>query len=68
MADIRQDLEVQSKFIMKLNSHRGPAKRHLHRTPLNVYTTIDFGMYDVYATYINAKREWVVRLGIWGVS
>jgi hypothetical protein len=64
MNDIRSDLKAQPNLIAKVDKHTGPSKRYLHRTPLKIYTTVDLGMYDVYAMYINAGKEWVVRLGI----
>ncbi|MEZ9901791.1 hypothetical protein [Vibrio breoganii] len=63
--DIREELLNQPSFVEKVQNHKGPAKRYLHRTPLTAFTTIDTGMYDVYATYINDKGEWVVRMGIY---
>ncbi len=62
--DIREELLNQPSFVEKVQN-KGPAKRYLHRTPLTAFTTIDTGMYDVYATYINDKGEWVVRMGIY---
>ncbi|MEZ9833026.1 hypothetical protein AB4341_05790 [Vibrio breoganii] len=64
-SDIRAELIGQPSFIEKIENHKGPAKRYLHRTPLTAFTTIDTGMYDVYATYINDKGEWVVRMGVY---
>ncbi|MFA0465407.1 hypothetical protein AB4524_00715 [Vibrio breoganii] len=64
-SDIREELAKQPSFIEKIENHKGPAKRYLHRTPLTAFTTIDTGMYDVYATYINGRGEWVVRMGIY---
>lgn len=65
MSEIREELTNQPSFVDKLDNHKGGAKRYLHRTPMTAYTTLDLGLYDVYATYINDKREWVVRLGIY---
>ncbi|MFA0083916.1 hypothetical protein AB4383_18115 [Vibrio breoganii] len=63
--DIREELLNQASFVEKVQNHKGPVKRYLQRTPLTAFTTIDTGMYDVYATYINDKGEWVVRMGIY---
>ncbi|GEM77835.1 hypothetical protein VSU01S_00800 [Vibrio superstes NBRC 103154] len=63
--DIRQGLIEQPAFIQKVESHKGSAKRYLYRTPLTMFTTVDTGLYDVYATYINGKGEWVTRMGIY---
>ncbi|WP_261836252.1 hypothetical protein [Vibrio ishigakensis] len=65
MAEIREELISQPSFLDKLENHRGEAKRYLHRTPMTAYTTLELGLYDVYATYINDDKEWVVRLGIY---
>ena len=64
MMDIRSDLMEQASFRKKIELHNGPSRRYLHRTPMTVYTTFNFGMYDVYAIYINDQQEWVVRLGV----
>ncbi|GEA51451.1 hypothetical protein VIN01S_22550 [Vibrio inusitatus NBRC 102082] len=63
--DIRQGLLEQPAFIQKVESHKGSAKRYLYRTPLTMFTTVDTGLYDVYATYINDKGEWVTRMGVY---
>lgn len=65
MTDIRQGLLQQDNFQKFLGKHKGSAKRYLYRTNMSSYTTIDFGIYDVYAVYINDRKQWVVRLGIY---
>ena len=63
--DIRKGLMEQPAFMQKVESHKGSAKRYLYRTPLTMFTTVDTGLYDVYATYINDKGEWVTRMGVY---
>ena len=64
MSEIRQDLVAQPRFNKLLQEHQGEVSRYIYRTPLVVYTTIDFGLFDDYAVYINNQRHWVVRLGL----
>ncbi|GHA52640.1 hypothetical protein ACFFLZ_12990 [Photobacterium aphoticum] len=64
MADIRDSLESQPRFRGAVAKHQGPAKRYLYNTPMTAYTTVDVGLQDIYAVYINGEGEWVVRLGL----